>query len=1618
MKPLRLHLLFLALMASALFFYAGAAQADETCPIGQSWNQGSGSCQTIVCPTGTLMNAEYGCDPIICPTGTKLEGNMCNTITCYPGYKLDPDSNSCVQVVCPSGSRLMGSECEPIVCPEGHRLNASGTDCEQFTCGSDEKISGNGCERLNCAYGYRANNGFCEQVMCSQGERLNAAGNGCELIVCSQGEQLNAAGNGCEPMTCPKGQQLNGSMCEPIICTSGTRLNSDGICESFSCDPGTRLSVDGTTCEPFTCGYGERVQDNQCVPFGCPAGEKFNENGTDCVALQCEAWETFGGNGGNECVAQGCAYGERRNATTHECEAFTCPAGQYASGETCLPLNCPPGQKVQGNSCVAAPACPAGSVYFKDGCKETSCANQRNMFDGSFNGTCETLSCPEGEVLNNGACQPVVAPPVCDAGTRLNAEGNCEAFTCPAGQYIRGNSCADLTCGANQKIVGNSCVDVPTCSAGEQLDETTNTCVSVCNAGYEKVGGICVAQCSSGYERVNGMCTRVCDTNYQERINGMCTLKCGANEERINGICTLKCDTNYQERINGMCVNQCNSTDGVCGTTCPAGKVLSGTSCVSTCPSGQENVNGICTYQCSSSQERVNGMCVYKCSAYEERVDGICTSKCTAYEERIGGVCTSKCASYEERVGTQCLAKCATGQVRSNGQCVASCPSGQTSVNGVCTTPITCPSGQNLVNGVCTTPTTPTTCPAGQYLSDNSCVSSCPAGQYLFGNTCSSFVCPPNEKVVLTGWAGFPSCERCPIGYEGQGTQCVKRVASCKNNKAGSCYTTPAESIPEQMTNDNTDTLEVQMNSLGLYYVRREGYDGSTYTRDSTGRVTGKTGSEIVAVVDSGIGGSVRSNAVIGGVTCVNGRCDQGDGSPNIGAIQWDHGTYTASQISGSIISAAPGAKLLAVNATSYLDPNDSHIENLAAGVIWSVNQGARIINFSNGVGPGISTTTGKPCIGGGYGCTWSFQNVPDQYKDYLINAFTPAMNALAASRSVLVVSAGNSAYSQPTMYGAYPLLNSGWKYNIITAASVDVDKVFNYDGTINKNPGLSIFKNYDGTNSSWGGSNACGSAAAWCMVAPGNMVLAEDHNGIIVYSQGTSMAAPQISSALAMLTGAFPQLSAVQAAQILFKTATDLGAPGLDATYGWGLLNFERAFNPSDSNWVIPTIAGGSNVNGTLGNGTISTGDINAMMAALNQAASSYNSMDFNSSYLNLAAPFGAALRNSNLSLMFFDEYYKNYSVPLSSLVRNVTDSGDMESRMELMARNGAAFDQAQNFGFMTVALSLGAQDSANIASMAPGTTITPSLTESGNTTSTIAKGMVQFDTKAIGGAINGAVGYKASPADIFTATAFGEMNQFNAVMADTLRNPYMALTQQSTAVGLGYKRGTVGFKAGAYSGTLSANPENLSRPDKVTGAMAEVTVGNPNHHAVSFTAGTMKEESTLLSAQSSGALSIGDGAVTNYGSVSGKVALTDKVSFLATYNMGLTQAGMRRNSLVQSVSDIVTDSFSVGLAMNDLIRDNDSFQLSLSQPLRVRSAKASLSLPTSIDADGVVGFSNENVSLASAGRELDIDGYYTTALDSESDLKIGSTIRFQPGHDAAAEAEMITMARYSLRF
>ncbi|HGM6677665.1 TPA: autotransporter outer membrane beta-barrel domain-containing protein [Serratia marcescens] len=219
------------------------------------------------------------------------------------------------------------------------------------------------------------------------------------------------------------------------------------------------------------------------------------------------------------------------------------------------------------------------------------------------------------------------------------------------------------------------------------------------------------------------------------------------------------------------------------------------------------------------------------------------------------------------------------------------------------------------------------------------------------------------------------------------------------------------------------------------------------------------------------------------------------------------------------------------------------------------VASGARIINNSWGIG--ITEKFDE----GGYDPAYPHFTVNDAQKQFdqikVILGTKPGgayQGAIDAARSgvVTIFAAGNDGnLNNPDAMAGLAYFVPDIAPNWLSVASLQ-------DPTNSGDYSISTF------------SSRCGYTASLCVSAPGTRVYSSVIEGTSVENlttgyakySGTSMAAPHVAGSVAVLMERFPYLNGAQVAEVLKTTATDMGAPGIDALYGWGMINLGKAIN------------------------------------------------------------------------------------------------------------------------------------------------------------------------------------------------------------------------------------------------------------------------------------------------------------------------------------------------------------------------------------------------------------------------------------------------------------------------
>ncbi len=134
-----------------------------------------------------------------------------------------------------------------------------------------------------------------------------------------------------------------------------------------------------------------------------------------------------------------------------------------------------------------------------------------------------------------------------------------------------------------------------------------------------------------------------------------------------------------------------------------------------------------------------------------------------------------------------------------------------------------------------------------------------------------------------------------------------------------------------------------------------------------------------------------------------------------------------------------------------------------------------------------------------------------------------------------------------------------------------------------------------DSNGTEYSAANRCGIAADWCIAAPAVNVIStdEDHTSEYQNYSGTSMAAPHVTGAIAILIEAFPTLSAEQIVDRLFATASTSGLTDRDgnsyssSVFGHGKIDLDAATKPIE---VLALSSPSNNLNNSSNNSNNST--------------------------------------------------------------------------------------------------------------------------------------------------------------------------------------------------------------------------------------------------------------------------------------------------------------------------------------------------------------------------------------------------------------------------------------------
>ncbi len=667
----------------------------------------------------------------------------------------------------------------------------------------------------------------------------------------------------------------------------------------------------------------------------------------------------------------------------------------------------------------------------------------------------------------------------------------------------------------------------------------------------------------------------------------------------------------------------------------------------------------------------------------------------------------------------------------------------------------------------------------------------------------------------------------------------------------------------------------------------------------------------IVGLLDTGLNRNnpefLNNPRVMTGYNATNGSSDVTDSE--------GHGTHVAGIVGApgngvGMYGVAPGATLLPIKVfTGNLAPASA----VTAGLDYAMARGARVINLSLGA----TSPTGD----------------------------TGLRRVAATNNAVVVIAAGNDSAASPNWPSRYA--KEGWANGtIITVGAVDSSRKLDAR------------------------SNRAGDLAPFYLVAPGVGIISS-YGNTVGYLTGTSMAAPAVSGAAALLTGYWPYLRANQVAAILLNTTDDLGAPGMDAIYGRGMLNVNRALAPIGS-FTYRT------VNGTTTRISLQTAGVRSGQPAV-------------------ATP--SAFKEVVTEV--FDDYGRNYTSNegAAMAVHSVMTTDSVLGRVDrLLDTSESLLKDGSTLMRLNVRNANSYALAANRNANASGDPWNHGIESS--------QSLVSYRTRD-GRALSVGDGGLSSLALGLASSPWGQqLTGLDSLLGNPLAN--FAPQHRFAALGMPLSAGWT-----ARVATLQSKPTQGASGDV---ALLELT-HTGQQHAINVSSATLAEHG-LLGGYSNAAMGLNQSTHTQGVTVSAAYLLAPKWALGGSWSLTRTSAPQASGMLV-AATDIRSSAFGLGLTRSDWLSTGDRWSFTVSRPLAAQSGRLTYNVISAVDDTGRPQFENRTVALRPLTQEWTTEARYALALP-----RLGGTVtaavavRAHPDHDENASSQWVMGLRYQQAF
>jgi len=559
-----------------------------------------------------------------------------------------------------------------------------------------------------------------------------------------------------------------------------------------------------------------------------------------------------------------------------------------------------------------------------------------------------------------------------------------------------------------------------------------------------------------------------------------------------------------------------------------------------------------------------------------------------------------------------------------------------------------------------------------------------------------------------------------------------------------------------------------------------------------------------------------------------------------------------------------------------------------------------------------------------------------------------------ANNGKILVASAGNEGKPNPKYPGSY--------FNQLNGAGIVVGATTR-SGTLLP------------------GTNRAGDLRNWFMVAPGEAIIGPGNATTTAFNTltGTSVAAPHVAGAAALVLSLSPNLSNKEVVEILLSTATDLGAPGVDEVYGHGLLNVGRAVQP---------------IGDTDSSSSSSGGGLGAAAAAL--------AVGGGIAYWWNNKKAKEALEET----LVFDSYDRPYIM-------------DMTQALHVQSNRARLLDVMDMFDRQTRSMEIAVNDEVSLRLHASATN--PSDYIFLKDADPFLEDWDEIEGRNLSYSLSGNLDngiFFDLQSNQATASGFDRVGDLSIsnhfVWGNNLAAPYLGFGSVADSMRLGYRIND------RYAMSVAANRVDDDAQEFGTSSQATIIEGHysPARNAsLSLRLSDIVEDGSLLGGASGGVFSVDQAHTTALG-LSGQYRLLDRLTLFANYTHGFTSVDEQQGSFLQEFGGLQSHAYGVGLLSNDVFRSHDRAGIAVSSPLRVRRGDVDLVVPHSVDTAGNLGTSRTRVDLSPGEAELDLEAFYSLSLNRQIDLGTHITWRDNPDGNPDVAHDVAVFGTLGLRF